>query len=86
MGSKVGLGKIVTLVPTSDTVNPSIAMITAAGVVGGVALVPGVGHSITFPAISTVQLSWESHTLTAVTDITAPTIVHVHYTMSENTH
>ena len=46
MGSKVGLGKIVTLVPTSDTVNPSIVMTTATGVVGGVALVPGEGHSI----------------------------------------
>ena len=86
MGSKVGLGKIVALVPTSDTVNPSIVMTTATGVVGGVALVPGEGHSINFPAVSTVLLSWESHTLTAVTDITAPTIVHVYYTMSENTH
>ena len=46
MDSKVGLGKIVTLVPTSDTVNPSIVMTTATGVVGGVALVPGEGHSI----------------------------------------
>ena len=46
MGSKDGLGKIVTLVPTSETVNPSIVMTTATGVVGGVALVPGEGHSI----------------------------------------
>ena len=45
MGSKVGLGKIVTLVPTSGTVNPSIVMTTATGVLGGVALVPGEGHS-----------------------------------------
>ena len=45
MGSKVGLGKIVTLVPTSDTVNPSIVMTTATGVLGGVALTPGEGHS-----------------------------------------
>ena len=34
-----------TLVPTSDTVNPSIVMTTATGVLGGVALVPGEGHS-----------------------------------------
>ena len=46
MGSKVGLGKIVTLVSTSDTVNPSIVMTTATGVVGGMALIPGEGHSI----------------------------------------
>ena len=45
MGSKVGLGKIVTLVPASDTVNPSIVMTTATRVFGGVALVPGEGHS-----------------------------------------
>ena len=34
-----------TLVPTSDTVNPSIVMTTATGVVGGVVLVLGEGHS-----------------------------------------
>ena len=45
MGSKVGLGKIVTLV-TSDTVNPSIVMTTATWVVEAVVLVPGEGHSI----------------------------------------
>ena len=52
MGSKVGLGKIVTLVPTSDTVNPSIVMTTATGVVGGVALVPGEGHSISLLVVT----------------------------------
>ena len=52
MGSKVGLGKIVTLVPTSDTVNLSIVMTTATGVIGGVALVPGVGHSISLLVVT----------------------------------
>ena len=45
MGSKVGLEKIVTLVPTSDTVKPSIVMATATWVFGGMVLIPGEGHS-----------------------------------------